>query len=249
VTDPFWASPALTLILGLAALGLGCDRNQANSVEETALVEREPVISTGSVNQALGTGERVIPRLPSRQDQLLTAIREGDKEATARWIAEGAHLDGDAASLVAAVRGRGDLSFLDWLVQQGAPIDAPDGSGRTPLSWAAGRGSLDEVEYLLKRGADVAKTDQLGRAPLHFAVFSGEVLVVERLLAASADVNLRDALGTTALMYACSKNQAGMVQALRAAGADPTLKDKLGRTAAERAHGDDKLCKANPSTP
>jgi hypothetical protein len=238
----------LTLILGLAALGFGCDRDRTRTAEETALVEREPVRSAGSVNQALGTGERIIPRLPTPQDQLLMSIREGNKEATARWLAEGASLGGDnTASLVAAVRGQGDLAYVDWLVQQGAPVDAPDASGRTPLSWAAGRGSLDELGYLIERGADVAKTDRLGRAPLHFAVFSGEVPVVERLLAASADVNLQDALGTTALMYACSKNQSQMVQALRAAGADPALKDKLGRTASERAHGNDSLCQVESS--
>jgi hypothetical protein len=247
VTDPSLVSPVLALILGLAALGLGCDRNRASSAEETALVEREPVSSTDSINQALGTGERVIPRLPTPQDQLLIAIRGGDQKATARWLAEGARLNGDAASLVAAVRGKGDLPFVEWLVQQGASIDAPDASGRTPLSWAAGRGSLDEVEYLLENGADVAKADRLGRTALHFAVFSGEVPVVERLLAASADVDLQDALGTTALMYACSKNQSQMVQALRAAGADPALKDKLGRTASERSHGSDTLCQVESS--
>jgi len=241
------AEPVFALILGLAALGFGCDQNRAGKVEETALVERDPVSSTGSINQALGTGERVIPRLPTPQDQLLIAIREGDQEAAARWLEEGARLNGDSASLVAGVRGKGNLPFVDWLVRQGASVDAPDASGRTPLSWAAGRGSLDEVEYLLEQGADVAKADRLGRTPLHFAVFSGEVPVAERLLAASADVNRQDALGTTALMYACSKNQSQMVQALRAAGADPALADKLGRTASERAHGNDNLCKVESS--
>jgi len=236
---------ACALALGLAMLGFGCDRDRVRESEETALVERDPVSSAGSVNQALGTGERVVPRIPTSQDRLLVAIREGDKDATARSLAEGAKLAGQTASLVAAVRGEGDVAFVDWLVQQGAPIDAPDSSGRTPLSWAAGRGALDEVDYLLARGADIAKTDGLGRAPLHYAVFSGQAPVVERLLAASANVNLQDALGTTPLMYACAKNLPEVVQALRAAGADPSLEDKLGRTAPERAHGADNPCKVS----
>lgn len=233
------AAKALTTVLALCVLG--CDRDAKREAEEQALQERPPVRS-GNVTEVM-TAERITPRLPSAQDRLLLAIRAGDRARVAQQLEEGAKLDPNSALLVAAVRGEGDVAFLQWLVEEGAAIDIADESGRTPLSWAAGGGATDEARFLLKRGADIGKTDQLGRTPLHYAVFSGQVDTVTSLLEASADVNARDSLGSTPLMYACAKNQPEIVRTLRSEGADPKVKDNLGRTAAERAHGDDNPCR------
>jgi len=228
------------LALGLALLGLGCEHARPDQAEQEAL-EKRPPVPTGNVNQVMGADERIVPKLPTPQDQLLLALQTGDREAAALWLGQGARID-DGAVLVSAVRGQGDQEFIEWLVARGAAIDAPDDAGRTPLSWAAGRGAVWQVDYLLKQGADVKTTDRLGRSPLHFGVFSGEQAVIERLLAASAEVNARDSLQSTPLMYACSKNEKEIVQLLVDHGADPSLKDKLGRTAAERAHGEGNPC-------
>lgn len=238
---------AALLAFGLALLGLGCDRARQREADTQA---QPPPAATGNINQAMGVNERIVPKLPTPQDRFLLAVRDGDREAAARRLGEGARVE-DGAVVVAAVRGKGDVKLIEWLVGQGARIDLPDDSGRTPLSWAAGRGSLQEVDYFLKKGADVKSTDRLGRTPLHFAVFSGESAVVERLLAASAAVNAQDSLGSTPLMYACAKNQAQIVKTLLEGGADPSLKDKLGRNAEERAHGENNPCavSSRPSAP
>jgi ankyrin repeat protein len=233
--NPFFAA-----LLVFALSSLGCD-GRAREREEEALRNRPPV-STGTINQAM-SAEPAAPRLPTLDERLLLAIRQGDREGVERRLADGASIDRDAALLVAAVRGKGDRELLEWLVARGAGIDAADDAGRTPLSWAAGRGSLEIVSYLLEQEADATKADQLGRTPLHFAVFSGSEAVVERLLEAPVDVDAQDSLGSTALMYACAKNQRDVVQTLRERGADPDLRDKLGRTAAERAHGDPNPCR------
>jgi hypothetical protein len=231
---------AAVLVFGLSLLGLGCDGARQREAEQQALQKRPPVAS-GNINQTMGADQRVVPKLPTPQDRFLIAVREGDRDAAARWLEKGSNIH-EGAVLVAAVRGRGDLAFAQWLVANGAGIDTPDEAGRTPLSWAAGRGSPPQVDYLLEQGASVESTDRLGRTPLHFAVFSAEDEVVQRLLAASAAVNAQDSLGSTPLMYACSKNLTKIVQTLLERGADPSLKDKLGRTAEERAHGPDNPC-------
>ncbi|MFZ1863668.1 MAG: ankyrin repeat domain-containing protein [Polyangiales bacterium] len=231
---------AAVLVFGLALLGLGCDGARHREAEQRALQKRPPV-ANGNINQTMGADQRIVPKLPTPQDRFLLAVRDGDRDAAARWLEQGANVH-EGTVLVASVRGKGDLAFTQWLVATGASIDTPDDSGRTPLSWAAGRGSPQQVDYLLKQGASVESTDRLGRTPLHFAVFSGQDEVVERLLAASAAVNARDSLGSTPLMYACSKNQNKIVQALLDRGADPSLRDKLGRTAEERGHGADNPC-------
>ena len=58
----------------------------------------------------------------------------------------------------------------DTLPIQGAAIDPPDKSRRTPLYQATSKGAVDTVGFLLKRGADVTvKTIQL-RSVIHAAV-------------------------------------------------------------------------------
>lgn len=229
---------ASSLVLLLCVVG--CDRAAEREAEEEALRQRPPV-SGGNITQAM-SAERVTPKLPTLEDRLLRAIRDGNRDGVERWLAEGEKLGSGAPLLVAAVRGEGDLAFVQWLTDEGAALNVSDAAGRTPLSWAAGQGSGAEVAFLLKRGADASRADQLGRTPLHFAVFSGDPNVVTLLLDASADVNAQDSLGTTPLMYACAKNEADIVRTLRERGADDTLKDKLGRTAAERAHGEPNPC-------
>lgn len=228
------------LIGGLVFLSAGCDRAEKREAEAEAL-RKKPPVQTGSISEAMGS-ERVAPKIPSADERLLIAIRGGDRARAERWLDQGASIDPSEAVLVAAVRGKGDLAFIEWLVGAGAAVDLPDAAGRTPLSWAAGQGSTEEVRFLLARGADVDARDQLGRTPLHFAVFGEANGVVSQLLDASADINALDSLGTTPLMYACAKNQPVIVDNLKARGADPNLKDKLGRTAAERAHGDGNPC-------
>lgn len=234
------ARPVLALSLGLVLLTSGCDQSEKRAADEEALLQKPPV-ETGNIGQAM-RAESPVPRLPTRSERLQLAVREGARARVEAEIEQGATLDSDTPWLVAAVRGEGDLGFVEWLVLRGVEIDTRDSAGRTALSWAAGRGLAQVSRFLVARGADVATADQLGRTPLHFAVFSGSAEVVDILLDASSDVDAQDSLGTTPLMYACAKNEADIVTTLREHGADSTLKDKLGRTAAERAHGRDNPC-------
>lgn len=205
-------------------------------------IRKEPPVDTGNLNQAMGAGERIMPKLPTSTDQLLLAVREGDRKRVERWTEGGARLGEGNAVLVAAVRGRGGDDFVRWLTAQGASLDEPDPSGRTPLSWAAGGGRLELVRFLLSRGADRDSVDQLGRSPIHHAVFGGDVQVVNALIEAGAPVNTQDNLGTTPLMYACAKDLRDVVILLDQSGASWEVLDKLGRTAAQRSHAADTPC-------
>ena len=202
-------------------------------------------MATQSLDRAMGTGERAMPKLPTAQDHFLFAVRQGDLEGAKRWRAAGGRIDGEDAVLVAAIRGTPTPDLIAWLVEEGAPIEALDDSGRTALSWSAGRGESGYVDYFLARGADVSSADRLGRTPLHFAVFGGKASIGERMVAAGADVDAQDRVGSTALMYACAKNSRDVVKTLEDAHADPSLVDALGRTAADRAHGENNPCRSH----
>lgn len=50
---------------------------------------------------------------------------------------------------------KGDIDQVQQLIGQGADIDAPDKTGRTPLHWVAGEGHTQIVARLIAAGAEV----------------------------------------------------------------------------------------------
>jgi len=66
-----------------------------------------------------------------------------------------------AASLHAAAR-NGDVAQLDLLLAKGAPLNAPDDAGRTPLVLATMQGHIETVRRLLAAGANPALQDREG---------------------------------------------------------------------------------------
>jgi cytohesin len=150
-------------------------------------------------------------------------------------------------------------------------INAPDGSGHTPLEkaaingWikvaafllnhgadvnagkssalnlAANAGNRAMVEFLLGRGADINAKAWQGKTPLHTAVEEGFQAVTEVLLANKADVNAQDNSGDMPLHLAAQRGQKKIVQMLLAAGAAPNAENKPGRTPLSFAVGSGSL--------
>jgi ankyrin repeat protein/truncated hemoglobin YjbI len=107
-----------------------------------------------------------------------------------------------------AVRG-GKLPLIKLLLERGAPADAPDEDGLTPL---------------LHLSKTRSKADP--------------VPVMEVLAASGADIDARDETRGTLLMFFARRGNEGAARWLLAHGADRHARDKSGRTAADlgRAH-------------
>jgi hypothetical protein len=71
--------------------------------------------------------------------------------------------------LLTAAAAAGDVVKTTQLLDQGAPINDHDASGRTPLMLAVAQDRLDTVRLLLNRGADPNATDPRGLTPLRVA--------------------------------------------------------------------------------
>ncbi|EFW99917.1 ankyrin repeat-containing protein [Grosmannia clavigera kw1407] len=124
-----------------------------------------------------------------------------------------------------------------------ADVNATDGIGRTPLSYAAYAGNESTVHQILKIGkVDVDSEDQYGWTPLFLAARYGHQTVVKQLLdTGKVDVDSKDRDGRTPLSWAAENGHQTVVKQLLDTGkVDVDLKDHYGRTplswAAKKGH-------------
>lgn len=88
--------------------------------------------------------------------------------------------------LYAAVRS-GDHDLVKQLLADGAPVNAKDDRGETPLHAAVFWGNVEMVQLLVAEGADKDAPDGGGFPPLHSAAHTGRDAVAETLLAAGEE--------------------------------------------------------------
>ena len=116
---------------------------------------------------------------------------------------------------------RGQLVVAQFLLANGAEVDAKNNSNETPLHVAARGGHKAMVELLLSHKANVKAADNNGQTPLHLAAGNGFRSVAEVLLAHGADVNAKTGTGSTPLLMAAANGFRSVAELLLAHGADP----------------------------
>lgn len=114
------------------------------------------------------------PRMPRLNlgKALLSAINEGDGEATRDLLAAGADPGSvDPSGLTALMHASvlGNAEIVELLLSKGADVNAADKEGNTALMIAAGTGHLDTVKILLEHGADVDIQNSRGVTALGWA--------------------------------------------------------------------------------
>ena len=85
------------------------------------------------------------------------------------------------------------LELMDWLITQGADINARDEYERTPLHYHAQVNNVEKVALLLERGADIEAQDKYKNTPLQFAEYNAEV--AQLLIEKGADIKAKDNRG------------------------------------------------------
>ncbi|CAG7926468.1 unnamed protein product [Penicillium olsonii] len=110
-----------------------------------------------------------------------------------------------------AAAGRGNLEFVEWLLDKGVSLQAKSGYG---LQEASNQGHQDVVRTLLGAGADInAQGGEYGSA-LQAAASYGRIEIVQILLDHDADVNAQGGAYGSALQAAAAAGSTEIVQIL-----------------------------------
>ena len=86
----------------------------------------------------------------------------------------------------------GNPVLADFLISEGADVNAADAEKLTALHLAATGGHAALVRVLLAAGADIGARDIYGFTPLHAAAREGHLAAVQALVEGRADVNAKD---------------------------------------------------------
>ena len=123
----------------------------------------------------------------------------------------------DAHDLQYAAWGN-DTESAEWLIANGAEVNAGDENGWTPLHTAAAREAPEVANLLIERGADVNARDPIDSTPLHGAAVVNALEVAKLLLANGADVNAQETNGATPVDYAREHSHGAMRELLESRG-------------------------------
>lgn len=139
------------------------------------------------------------------------------------------------------------VEMVNFLINNGANVNAKSDSGMTPLMLAMNPMSEHTqavVTALIEAGADINTQSNGGNTALMEASHKGMLRQVMTLILAGANLNIQNSFGETALIVASMKGgEPGVIKALLIAGIDKTLKDVDGKTALDIAneHGEEAI--------
>lgn len=120
--------------------------------------------------------------------------------------------------------------MVDFLIENGAQVNAQDHDGVSPLHMASRENSVEIAQMLVNAHATVNIQDNKGMSPLQISIIRGSDDIALFLLGKGADVHIIDKDGQSPLHYAAEWEASEVVQSLISKGADPNLQDKDGNT-------------------
>ncbi|TDH64887.1 hypothetical protein CCR75_000242 [Bremia lactucae] len=136
------------------------------------------------------------------------------KQVTVDWSA----MDHDDQTALHYAAFYGHLEVVQYLVENGAPLDAPDKFGRLAHCSAAINGHLDVVSYLLEEclsPIDINAVDEYGGTCLHWAASKGRKEVIQYLCMKGIDIHITSYDNKTAYQIAKDKHKQKCVQFLK----------------------------------
>jgi len=120
--------------------------------------------------------------------------------------------------------------IANYLLENGAPVNAGDRRGSSALAWAASKGHKTIAELLLSHGANANAKDQGGFNALYYAASGGQLDLAKLLLCHGTDLNAKSNDGWTALHAAAHRGHLQVVEWLVGNDADVNATNSWGQT-------------------
>lgn len=136
----------------------------------------------------------------------------------------------DRAALLLEAAGKGETARVRELLAQGAPVEARDAQGNTPLLRATQGNHAQAAGVLIEAGADVNAQNRMQDSAYLLAGAQGYREILELTLRHGADLKSTNRYGGTALIPACERGHVEVVRTLLRAGVDPDHVNRLGWT-------------------
>ncbi len=124
----------------------------------------------------------------------------------------------------------GHLATAEFLLQNGADINAKATNGSTPLDLIVPIGHLATAKFLLQNGADINTRDINGSTLLHVAANARQLEMAVLLIKYGADIHAKSINENTPLHYATMAGELKIVKLLIENGADVHATNNKGDT-------------------
>jgi ankyrin repeat protein len=128
------------------------------------------------------------------------------------------------------VNSNGSTKLLEFLIEEGYPIDTRNSKGYTALNYAIEKNDLKMALILLQNGANPFQMiDKKGRNGVTIALEKNDKQMISNIVKYAGDMS--DIQGNTILHYAAKTSSVETIQALLSYGIDKNVKNISGDTA------------------
>ncbi len=166
------------------AKGMDVDTSDPNGTTLLITAAREGHFKL--TKMLLDRNARVRARNAYGDSAILLASLKGHLEIVKLLHAYGAELDSPGWTPLHYCSWEGQVAVCQYLLAEGARVDAPSANGTTPLMMAARQGQSETVKLLLAKGAKADLRNQAGASALTWALKTGHAETADLLRKAGA---------------------------------------------------------------
>ncbi len=134
---------------------------------------------------------------------------------------------------------RGDISYMQILLDKGARLDIRGNDGQTVVHAAVVGDSVAAMQWLKDNGMDLNAQDDRGWTPAFVAASNGNASALQWLLDNGVNQDFRNRSGSTAVHIAAANGKISTLQVLKDNGANLDIRDNVGMTVVHKAVGED----------
>lgn len=161
--------------------------------------------SAQDINEAATQGDLAQVKIWVGKDSQLVKFKDKEGRTPLHWASRGVYLD-----------------VLEYLVENGANVNAMDNDNVTALHSLSYRGNTRAMEILIKEGADVEAKDVNGLTPLIYTAYGGQEAAAALLIKHGANAKVRDDTGLTVADIAEDQGYAELAIYFLSVGAELT---------------------------